>query len=184
MSLPPVPSPAIPLAALRGTTVGLDTAPLIYYIEQDATFLGLVEPFFEAFDRGDFTIVTSIVTLLEVLVGALRKGDVAVAARYRSILLGTPGLAVYDVDVVIAEEAARIRAGYRMRGGSNKNIKAPDGRPAGGHLFLHRGEGSAGGGRPGDCDAADPGLGVRNADSTRSWHTWAAEQHVRKRPTC
>ena len=126
MSLPPVPSPAIPLAALRGTIVGLDTAPLIYYIEQDATFLGLVEPFFEAFDRGDFTIVTSIVTLLEVLVGALRKGDVAVAARYRSILLGTPGLAVYDVDAVIAEEAARIRAGYRMRGGSNKNIKAPD----------------------------------------------------------
>lgn len=35
----------------------------------------LVRPFFEAADRGEFQIVTSILTLTEVLVHPLRRGD-------------------------------------------------------------------------------------------------------------
>jgi predicted nucleic acid-binding protein len=111
---------------LQGHIIGLDTAPLIYYIEQDPQFLPLVEPFFQAFDQGAFTLVTSIVTLLEVLVGVLKKGDVASATQYRRILLGTPGLRIMDVDEVIAETAARIRAEYRLLDGTNKQIKTPD----------------------------------------------------------
>jgi hypothetical protein len=33
---------------LYGQTVGLDTAPLIYYLEAHATYLPVVDPFFEA----------------------------------------------------------------------------------------------------------------------------------------
>jgi len=50
---------------LRGSTVGLDTAPLIYYIEEHPTYLAGIKPFFEAADRGDFRVVTSFVTLIE-----------------------------------------------------------------------------------------------------------------------
>jgi len=33
--------------ALRGSTVGLDTGPLIYYIEEHPAFLAKTRPFFE-----------------------------------------------------------------------------------------------------------------------------------------
>ena len=52
------------LNALRGAVVGLDTAPLIYYIEENEDYLDVVRPFFEALDRSAFQIVTSTLTLL------------------------------------------------------------------------------------------------------------------------
>ena len=62
---------------LQGKTVGLDTAPLIYFIEENPTYLEATKLFFEAMDRGDLTIVTSTVTLLEVLVHPLRSNNSA-----------------------------------------------------------------------------------------------------------
>ncbi len=71
---------------LRGKTVGLDTAPLIYYIEGNPAFLPWVDPFFDAMIRGDFEVVTSTITLAEVLVHPLKRGDAALAGVYRDIL--------------------------------------------------------------------------------------------------
>ena len=59
---------------LAGRTVGLDTAPLIYFIEENKTYLLTVTPFFEAMNKEEISVVTSTVTLLEVLVNPLRRG--------------------------------------------------------------------------------------------------------------
>jgi hypothetical protein len=56
------------LAQLQGQVVGLDTAPLIYFIEENPTYLQLTDAFFEAMFRGEFKVVTSVVALTEVLV--------------------------------------------------------------------------------------------------------------------
>jgi hypothetical protein len=61
------------LDRLRGTVVGLDTATLNYFIEENSRYLPLVRPFFEAVDCGDFEIVTSTLTLAEVLVHPMRQ---------------------------------------------------------------------------------------------------------------
>ena len=61
------------VADLSGKVVGLDSAPLIYFIEEHPAYLATVRPFFEALDRGEFTVVTSMVTLLEVLVHRTAK---------------------------------------------------------------------------------------------------------------
>ena len=74
---------------LRGKRVGLDTAPLIYFIEENLTYLDATKLFFESMDRGDFTVITSTVTLLEVLVHPLRRNNTALAAEYRDILLNS-----------------------------------------------------------------------------------------------
>jgi predicted nucleic acid-binding protein len=95
--------------------VGLDTAPLIYYLEEHPTYLPLVDPFFDALARGDLHAVTSTVTLIEVLTQPLRHGDAALAAQYRSLLLNNQGLGMRAISVAIAEEAARLRATYRLR---------------------------------------------------------------------
>ena len=54
------------IEALRGSVVGLDTAPLIYFIEENPTYLPVVRPFFEAVDQGEFRVVTLVLTLTEV----------------------------------------------------------------------------------------------------------------------
>jgi predicted nucleic acid-binding protein len=77
------------ISDLRTKTIGLDTAPLIYFIEENPTYLQTVKLFFEAMDRGEFTVVTSMVTLLEVLVHPLRRNNTALATEYRDILLNS-----------------------------------------------------------------------------------------------
>jgi len=103
------------IEALRGSTVGLDTGPLIYYIEEHPAFLSRIKPFFEAADRNEFRVVTSFVTLLEVLVHPLRKGQLELAEEYRNILLQSPALTAIPLDEGIAEEAARLRARHNIR---------------------------------------------------------------------
>jgi predicted nucleic acid-binding protein len=99
---------------LQGKTVGLDTAPLIYFIEENPTYLEAAKLFFEAMDRGDFTVVTSTVTLLEVLVHPLRSNNVALATEYRDILLNSK-LMMLEVSSAIAEQAAQLRAAHDIR---------------------------------------------------------------------
>jgi predicted nucleic acid-binding protein len=103
------------IEALRGSTVGLDTGPLIYYIEEHPAFLAKIKPFFEAAQRNEFRIVTSFVTLIEVLVHPLREGRSELAEEYRSILLQSPALTAVPLDESIAEQAAELRARHNLR---------------------------------------------------------------------
>ncbi|MEG4087320.1 hypothetical protein [Microcoleus sp. POL10_C6] len=75
------------IAQLQGQVVGLDTAPLIYFMEQNPKYLEMMLLFFRSFNRGDFRIVTSTVTLVEVLVHPLRQKNTALAQEYREILM-------------------------------------------------------------------------------------------------
>jgi predicted nucleic acid-binding protein len=101
--------------ALRGKTVGLDTAPLIYFIEQSPGRIEKLRPFFAAAGRGEFRLTTSFVTLVEVLVQPLRNGRVDIAHAYRDILLRSPALRAVPLDKQVAEEAARLRAVHSLR---------------------------------------------------------------------
>ena len=99
---------------LQGKTVGLDTAPLIYFIEENPAYIKTVRFFFEAMDRGDFLVVTSTVTLLEVLVHPFRSNNRKLAAEYRDILLNSK-LTILEVSTSIAEQAAQLRAAHNIR---------------------------------------------------------------------
>ncbi|SPD76239.1 PilT protein domain protein [uncultured Desulfobacterium sp.] len=98
----------------QGKTVGLDTAPLIYFIEENSVYINSVRLFFEAMDRGDFTVVTSTVTLLEVLIHPLRSNNKKLATEYRDILLNSR-LVTLEISNAIAERAARLRAIHNIR---------------------------------------------------------------------
>ena len=108
----------VSIADLRGLTIGLDTAPLIYYVEERTGYLEKVAPVFEALDIGSFRAVISTITLMEVLVVPLRRGDSGLATRYRDILLRSSNVRAIEVNQTVAETAARIRADY--------NTKPPD----------------------------------------------------------
>lgn len=103
------------LKRLDGCVIGLDTAPLIYFMEENPDYIGTVAPFFEAFDRGEFSLVTSTVTLAEVLVRPFRMGVHALADEYRELILRTDGLDTLPVSPAIAELAAKLRADHGLR---------------------------------------------------------------------
>ncbi len=75
------------LRQLSGRTVGLDTSPLIYFMERHPLYFPLVEPFFAAVARGEIHVVTSTLTLTEVLVHPYRHGNATLARVYSDSLL-------------------------------------------------------------------------------------------------
>ncbi len=102
------------VASLRGKTIGLDTTPVIYFIERHPLYVDTIRSFFEALKRGECSVVTSPITLLEALIVPLRHGDKYLAGKYRSILLKTKGLKITPLSPEIAEEAAQLRATYNI----------------------------------------------------------------------
>jgi len=100
------------LDPLRNTVVGLDTAPLIYFIEKNPTYYGTLLPFFEVVHNGGIQVVTSTLTLTEVLVLPYRSGNQKLAFEYTKILLNSPNLTILPVSNSIATAAARVRAAY------------------------------------------------------------------------
>jgi predicted nucleic acid-binding protein len=106
------------LAALRGKTITLDTAPFIYFTERHPKYRPWLRSFFESVEAEQIRVITTTLTLAEVLVKPLRSGRLDLVAEYTQILLNTPGIRVVPVSADIAEEAARIRAEI--------NCKIPD----------------------------------------------------------
>ena len=95
--------------------MALDTVAFIYLIGEHPDYLPLVRSIFEATDRGEREIVTSALTLLEVLVVPYRAGDLALAARYETLLTSSRGLHVVDIDRAQLRSTAQLRARYRVR---------------------------------------------------------------------
>ena len=94
---------------LDGQVVGLDTAPLIYYIEDRRPHADILEPFFQALHAGRIRVVTSIITITEVLVHPLRQGDEKLSSEYLDVLLSHPHVATIPVTSAIAQQAAELR---------------------------------------------------------------------------
>jgi predicted nucleic acid-binding protein len=103
------------LTRLQGQVVGLDTAPLIYFIEQNPTYIKIVHAFFRAMDLGNLRVVTSTLTLTEVLIVPLRRGNRELARQYQDILFDQENLMTISVSPEVAELAAQLRASWNLR---------------------------------------------------------------------
>jgi len=105
------------LSNLQGETICIDTAPLIYYME-DGLHLEKLNPLFEKISQSEIEGLSSTITLLEVLVHPYREGNKELAKAYRDILLSSENFLILPVIEDIAEQAAELRAEY--------GIKTPD----------------------------------------------------------
>jgi predicted nucleic acid-binding protein len=99
-------------------TVAIDTAIFIYFIEEDPRYLSLIVPLFEDADAGRRELVTSALTLLEVLVVPYRIGDVQLAEHYELLLTQSRGIRMIDVTRDQLRAAAQLRAAT--------GVKTPD----------------------------------------------------------
>jgi len=96
-------------------TVLLDTAPVIYLLEGNATFLPRFLPLFRRAEEGSLRLLITPITLAEVLAGPLKAGKEALAERYESALCRGLGWTLVPLDREIASRAARLRIRYRLK---------------------------------------------------------------------
>lgn len=104
------------LSAAVGTgRVALDTPIFIYFMEEHERYAPLVEPLFREADAGERELVTSALTLLEVLVVPYRAGNRPLAERYEALLTRSRGLQMIDLDRSCLRTAALLRATLPIR---------------------------------------------------------------------
>ena len=95
--------------------VALDTSVFIYFIEEEPRFLPHILPLFEQADRGSRILVTSTLTLLEVLVVPYRAGARQLAERYEQLLTRGRGVRLVDITRDQLRAAAQLRAATGAR---------------------------------------------------------------------
>src|ERR1700688_4314922 len=106
------------MADLGHGPVGVDTAIFIYFIEERPQFLPLVQPPFREAHEGGRELITSALTLLEVLVVPYRSGAHLLAGRYEALLTRSRGVHVADISRDHLRAAAQLRAAT--------GVKTPD----------------------------------------------------------
>jgi predicted nucleic acid-binding protein len=98
--------------------VAIDTAVVIYFIEEDPRYLPVIDPLFRQTSNGTRILVTSALTLLEVLVVPYRNGHRALAERYEAVLTRSRGFRLVEITRDQLRAAAQLRAG--------SGVKIPD----------------------------------------------------------
>lgn len=101
--------------ALKGVTrLGVDTAPFIYYIEENPTYLARVAPIFLAADHAQIALVTSTITVSEVLIHPLRIGADNLRGEYLDLFLNSANLEIRSIDIEVAQRAAELRVAHNI----------------------------------------------------------------------
>jgi predicted nucleic acid-binding protein len=95
--------------------IGLDTGPIIYFIEDSPAFQPALVPLFQAADAGQVELVTSAITLLEVLVVPYRAGNHALASRYEALLTRSRGMTLIELSRGQLRRAAQLCAATGFR---------------------------------------------------------------------
>lgn len=90
----------------------LDSAPIIYFLENHPRYASRFQPLFEAHASGNLRFAVTTVTIAEVLTGPLAAGDEGLVRKYRAIL---ESWQVVVLDAAVAESAARVRATFRLK---------------------------------------------------------------------
>ena len=103
------------MKTLGAGPVALDTSIFIYLIEEAPEWLPLVRSIFTSAANGERVLVTSELTLLEVLVVPYRTGDLSLAERYEALLTRSRGLTMVNIERNQLRAAAQLRARYKIK---------------------------------------------------------------------
>jgi len=90
----------------------LDSAPIIYWLEERPSFFERFEPVFALHAAGDADFAVTTIAIAEVLSGPFKSGDDARALRYRAVL---ESWRVVELNADLAEEAARLRGPLKLK---------------------------------------------------------------------
>lgn len=90
----------------------VDAAPIIYRLERHPVFAKRFAPVFDLQTAGSVRFAVTTIAVAEVLGGPFKKGDEALARRYRTVL---ESWRVVELNADLAESAARLRGPLKLR---------------------------------------------------------------------
>jgi predicted nucleic acid-binding protein len=93
----------------------LDTAPLIYYMEEAPSGSTFLQEIFRKNEKGDFTFFTSSITLAEVLTLPFKLRNTKLVEQYEYFITQSPSLKLINVNSSIAKLSAQIRSEYSFK---------------------------------------------------------------------
>ncbi len=95
--------------------VFLDTMIFIYHFERNKRYFPLTTMIFNLIEKGDLNGIASVVSLVEILTGALRLKQKDLAEQYKIVLTSFPNLSLKEINTEIAEKAAELRAEFNLQ---------------------------------------------------------------------
>ena len=95
--------------------VGLDTTPLIYFIEDVTPYADLLYPVFDRLESHALAAVTSTITLAEILTKPLIDKNFSLVDEIKFTIRTFSTLSMVAIDEKLAEAAALIRARHAIR---------------------------------------------------------------------
>jgi predicted nucleic acid-binding protein len=95
--------------------IAIDTNVFIYQLEENLRYIALTDVIFEWLSRRGSSGISSTVTMTELLVQPLRRGDSAGAEMFYNLLSAYPNLHWVAPDLEVARLAAHYRAQYRLK---------------------------------------------------------------------
>ncbi len=93
----------------------LDTAPLIYYFEENQSYLRRMDRIFDLIASVPIAAFSATHILTEIMVKPLQLNNQALAQNYRDILVYSDAYTLLPITTSIAESAADLRARYNLR---------------------------------------------------------------------
>lgn len=101
--------------ALAGvSSIFLDTAPVIYYVENNLAYHDLVKLVFDRIDAGSLAAVTSPITLSECLVAPYRLGLSAVQQNFKDLIVSGRHTTFVHINHDSASQAAELRVRHNL----------------------------------------------------------------------
>lgn len=98
----------------QGMRLFLDSAPVIYYVEQHPRYIDTVAIIFEAIDAGTVEAITSPITLAESLVIPYRLNLVSVQQAFLDVIVQSNHTQCMPIDHGESRLAAELRASYHL----------------------------------------------------------------------
>jgi predicted nucleic acid-binding protein len=98
----------------QGNKLFLDTAPVIYYVENHPQYQSLVNYVFNGIDSGLLSAVTSPITLSECLVYPYRLGLTELQQDFIDLIVSGVNVEFIQIDESIAKQASQLRARYNL----------------------------------------------------------------------
>lgn len=99
----------------KGLRLFVDTAPIIYFIEEHPAYIDEVSDIFNKTAEGTVQVVTSVITLIEVLAKPYKFGQDNIVDVYKDFFSNSKGFSVMSIDTGIAELTAKIRAEFGFK---------------------------------------------------------------------
>lgn len=96
----------------QGALVLVDSAPIIYLLEEHPKFAARFRVIFERHEAGEIELAVTTISIAEVLTGPLSQANEVLARRYRAVM---ESWQVIELTSDIAESAARLRASLKLK---------------------------------------------------------------------